>query len=60
MFNVNQNYCNFIVKYLELEEKNISPTSLTKYNFEEERNNGVCNVQTMVPVPFLLNKMHSS
>ena len=31
MFNVNQHYCNFIVKYLELEEKNISSTSLTKY-----------------------------
>ena len=28
--------------------------------FEEERNTGVYNVQTMVPVPFLLNKMHSS
>ena len=30
MFNFNQQYCNFIIKYLELEEKNISPTSLTK------------------------------
>ena len=59
---LNKNHSSKNKNHSSIPFQNMATTYSVKISniFLEERNKCVCNVQTMVPVPFLLNKMHSS